>query len=163
MLNPENRSRMFAVRTVLLAGLVAGILDLVAAVMVNLPRGIATLSILQSIASGLLGRETYSGGWSTAMLGVALHFSMMLIIATVYVFSARHWNALKSRAIVSGISYGIIVYFVMNLVVLPLSAFPHDTALSAWKLATGLPIHVLLVGIPIALIAARRGVDNVAH
>lgn len=156
MMNPENRSRMFAARTVLLAGLVAGILDLVAAVIVNLPRGIEPLSILQSIASGLLGRDTYSGGWSTAMLGVALHFAMMLIIATIYVLAARHWSALKSRAIASGISYGVIVYFVMNLVVLPLSAFPHDTALSTWKLATGLPIHILLVGIPIALIAARQ-------
>jgi hypothetical protein len=39
----------------------------------------------------------------------------------------------------------------MNFIVLPLSAFPHKLAFPPIVLATGLFVHIFLVGVPIAL------------
>jgi hypothetical protein len=40
---------------------------------------------------------------------------------------------------------------VMNFIVVPLSAFPHKLAFPPIVLATGLFVHIFLVGVPIAL------------
>lgn len=145
-------------QAVLAAGLIAGTLDILAAILVNLPRGISPQAILQSVASGLLGREAYAGGAATAVLGLALHYAMMFLIVTVFMLMARRYKAFTRHAFVAGALYGVAVFFVMNAVVLPLSAFPHDISFAPAKLAQGLLIHILLVGLPIALIARRYGV-----
>jgi uncharacterized membrane protein YagU involved in acid resistance len=59
------------------------------------------------------------------------------------------------QAIVSGLLYGIVVYFFMNLVVLPVSAFPHQVSFPISSLIIGLVVHMLCVGLPIALVVRR--------
>jgi hypothetical protein len=39
--------------------------------------------IFQSVAAGLLGDASFQGGWSTAALGVAVHFVISITIAAV--------------------------------------------------------------------------------
>lgn len=143
-------------RTILVAGLLAGVLDLAAAIVTNLPRGISTIAILQSIASGMLGRDAYQGGVATATLGVLAHFFIMFVIAAMFYFASRQLRVLVRHAVAAGLAYGIAVYAFMNLVVLPLSAFPHARTYGLATLATGLLVHMLCVGLPIALVT-RRG------
>lgn len=142
-------------QAVVYGGLLAGALDLAAAVVVNLPRGISPLSVMQSIASGLLGRAAFTGGTATAALGVALHFAMMLIIAGIFVFASRRLVWLIQRPWFSGPGYGVAVYFFMGLLVVPLSAAPFAIAMEPARLAVGLLVHVLCVGLPIAFVAKR--------
>jgi uncharacterized membrane protein YagU involved in acid resistance len=144
--------RSKAYRTILWGGLIAGVLDLTAALVTNGLRGIAPLRILQSIASGLLGSNSYRGGFSTAALGVGLHFIIATGAAAVYYAASRKLRFLVGQAIISGLLYGIAVYLFMNLVVLPLSAFPHRISFRPALLVTGLIVHMLCVGIPIALV-----------
>jgi hypothetical protein len=59
------------------------------------------------------------------------------------------------RPFASGIAFGIIVFLVMRLVVLPLSAFPFPVTLKPVATALDLMSHMFLFGVPIAL-AARR-------
>ncbi|MGH9908553.1 MAG: hypothetical protein ACRD8U_23590 [Pyrinomonadaceae bacterium] len=59
---------------------------------------------------------------------------------------------LVRQAIISGLLYGIAVFFFMNLVVLPLSAVPFKVSFGASQLITGLIVHMLCVGLPIALV-----------
>src|SRR5262249_4095142 len=54
--------RMRAARAILSAGVVAGILDITAAVVLTLWHGGRPLRMLQGIASGLLGRAAFEGG-----------------------------------------------------------------------------------------------------
>lgn len=145
-----------AVRTMLVAGLTAGALDLAAAIVTNLPRGISPVSIMQSIATGLLGRAAYEGGAGTALLGALLHFAMMFVIAAVFYLASRKINALVRHAIAAGVVYGVLVYAVMNFVVLPLSAFPHARNFGFAMLPTGIAIHVVCVGLPIAWVTRRN-------
>ena len=61
---------------------------------------------------------------------------------------------LVAHAVPSGVLYGVAVYFFMNHVVVPLSAATKRRF--SFKMTTiGLAIHMLCVGLPIA-IAVRR-------
>lgn len=155
--NSLNRSNAF--RAILWGGLLAGILDLSAAIVTNGFRGIAPIRILQSVASGLLGAESYKGGLRTALLGTALHFVITFTAAAIYYAVSRKLTFLVRRAVVSGLIYGIAVYWFMNLIVLPLSAVPFKITFQPAIVVTGLIVHMLCVGLPIAL-AVRRFSDT---
>jgi len=148
-LSTDSSTRL-ALRALLLAGLVAGALDISAAILVNLLRDIPPVRILQSVASGLLGREAYAGGAMTATLGLALHFAMMFVIAGVYLGVSRPLSAALRHPFVAGPVYGIAVYVVMTFIVLPLSAFPHPMRTEISAHLIGLAVHVTCVGLPIA-------------
>jgi hypothetical protein len=116
---------------------------------------VTPVRVLHSIASGVLGADAYRGGARTAALGVALHFVIAFGAAAVYYAASRRLRFLVRRPVVSGLLYGVAVYLFMNLVVLPLSAIPFKVSYAPAVFATGLVVHMLCVGLPIAL-AVRR-------
>jgi ABC-type antimicrobial peptide transport system permease subunit len=69
--------------------------------------------------------------------------------------ASRKLNLLTQHAIICGLLYGILVYLVMNLIVLPLSAIYFKPVYSPAAVVTGLIIHMLCVGLPIALVVSR--------
>lgn len=138
---------------VLAGGAVSGALDIGYACARGAINGIAPVRVLQSVAGGLLGRSTFDGGTSTALLGLFLHFLMTMAMAAVFVVAAARLPLLRSHPIPVGLAYGAAIYWVMNRVVLPLSRFPgpQPTELNL----SGLLVHMFLVGLPIALAAGR--------
>ncbi len=145
-------------RAIALAGLTIGTLDILDAfIFFGVRSGAQPLRILQGIAGGLLTRPVaQSGGLPTALLGLALHFFIATTIAAVYMFASRAIPMLARRPCVFGPLYGIAAYFVMNLVVLPLSASPPPAFNPATPvLINGLLIHMFGVGLPAALFASR--------
>lgn len=142
-------------KTILLAGLIAGVLDIVAAAVTTLLRSRPPMRMLQSIASGVLGLDSYNGGLKTAALGLVLHFIIATGWAAVFYAASRKLTFLVHQPIVSGLLYGIAVYCFMNLVVLPLSAFPHKMSFPLSSVLIGVTIIMLCVGLPIALIVRR--------
>jgi uncharacterized membrane protein YagU involved in acid resistance len=99
--------------------------------------------------------SAYGWGHSTAALGVMLHFLIAFTVAAIYCVASRKLRFLVQQPILWGVLYGVAVYFVMNLIVLPLSAFPHNVSLSPVMVVTGLIVHMLFVGLPISLTARR--------
>src|SRR5215467_1157380 len=63
-----------AFRAIALAGLLAGSLDLATAFVEAGLEGRTPISLLQGIAGGLLGMETFQGGLGSAALGAFFHF-----------------------------------------------------------------------------------------
>ena len=151
----RSTGRSNASQAIFLATLIAGTLDLTAALVTNSFRGLAPIRVLQSISSGLLGADSYTGGLKTAALGVLLHFVIASGAAAFYYAASRKLKFLVRWAVVSGLLYGIAVYWFMNLVVLPLSAFPHKVTFTPRLLVTGLIVHMLCVGLPISLVVRR--------
>lgn len=136
----------------------AGTLDIADAILFNGTRGVAPHRVLQAIASGLLGRDAFTGGAWTAGLGLALHFFIATTAAAIYSLAAVRLPVLLRRPWVYGAAYGLAVYAVMNRVVLPLSRFRTGRGAAEgvhWELVNLLLAHVLAVGIPIALCARR--------
>lgn len=141
-------------RAILLAGLACGVLDISAALVVYGFFGAKPLPLLQGIASGLLGAQAFGGGVATALLGLVCHFVIAFGAATVYVLATRVISWLTQHAILSGVLYGVVVYFFMNRVVLPLSAAAHRP-FSLRFMIIGIVIHIFCVGLPISLVARR--------
>lgn len=136
---------------ILVGGLLAGAIDISYAVGFSAFRGVAPMRILQSVASGLLGSPAYQGGAGTAALGFLLHFLLMLIIAAIFYVASTRLRFLLARPVLWGAIYGVLVYWVMNLVVLPLSAFPSTVKFVPVVVITSLIVHAFGIGVPIAL------------
>jgi len=144
-----------AARALLVGGSIAGALDILFAITFAFANGVAPMRLLQSVASGLLGRASYSGGLATAALGLGLHFLMSFLFAGAYLLASRRVPWLNGHALLAGAAFGIGVFFFMRGVVLPLSAFPHQLSFTGLAAAMDLLSHIILFGTPIAL-AARR-------
>ncbi len=136
-------------------GLLAGTLDILAAFISSGLRGIGPTRVLQAIASGLLGAEAFEGGFTTAALGLALHFFIATTATAFYYAVSRKLKVLVDHAVVCGLAYGIPVYLVMNLVVLPLSAVPFKISFALGNIVTSVLILMFCVGLPIAVVARR--------
>jgi hypothetical protein len=125
-------------------GLIAGGLDLGSAFItfgVDVPK---------AIAGGLLGRSAFQGGPSVWVLGVVLQFFIAISAAAVYYAVSRKLLFLREHPLVCGLFYGIAVFLVMNLVVLPLSALHSRGPYRLAGLIQGLLVHMILIGLPIS-------------
>jgi hypothetical protein len=140
-------------RALLLGGLVVGALDIGEVIVFYALRGVPPLNVLQSVASGLLGRAAYGGGVRTALLGLALHFVIAFAVVAVYQLASRALPALARAPLAWGALYGLLVYGVMTYAVVPLSAALVGPPAPAATI-NGILIHVLGIGIPSALFAA---------
>ena len=146
-------------RALLIGTLVVGTLDILDAILFFGWRGVPPVRIFQSIASGLLGRAAFAGGIATAVLGAALHYFIAFSIVAVFLYASRRLPALVRAPIVSGILYGIAAYFVMQYVVIPLSA--AGTGRFSWPVfANGILIHMFGVGLPASLVASAAAQES---
>jgi hypothetical protein len=84
---------------VVIGGLIAGALDLVFALVFYGLQGATPVRILQSISSGILGREAYNMGASSAVLGAVLHFSISICAACIYYLVSRRFPILARRVV----------------------------------------------------------------
>jgi len=147
-------ARRNAVKAIVLGGGLAGALDLAFALTYYSVKGGKMVKVLQSIAAGVQGKAAYQGGVGSAALGVVLHFMIALGAAAVFCAAGRALPVLLRKPWISGPIFGAGVYYFMNLVVLPLSALQtkgYPLKWEPWMLAA----HVVLVGLPIALMAQR--------
>ena len=159
--NSFGRPRAF--ETILYGGLAIGILDLTFAfTFYGLILGAKPLRIFQSVAAGVLGRPAaIEGGVPTFLLGIALHFVVATCIAAVYYLATLVAPALIRHAVISGLSYGVVAYFGMKYIVVPLSAIGQRGPLPRFPiLLTEVIGHAVLVGLPVALLARRSAKTN---
>jgi uncharacterized membrane protein YagU involved in acid resistance len=140
-------------RTIAIATLVAGTLDILFAIILTLLNGREIPNMLRFVGSGPFPAAT-DMGTAGAALGLLVHFVLMAIMAAAFVLAARQWPALIQKPIQWGILYGLATYVVMNWIVVPLR-FDAPLPPKPISIATQLFAHIVLVGIPIALIAAR--------
>ncbi len=142
-----------AVRPILIGGLIAGAFDITYACVYSYAmRGTRPVRILQSVASGAFGAKAFTAGTKMALIGLVFHFLISITAAGVYFLASRQLKILISRPIICGMLYGVCVYLFMNFVVLPLSAIPFKMSYPWPSLAGGLLIHMLGIGLPIALV-----------
>lgn len=130
---------------VLVGGLVAGAFDLSSA-FISFGWGVP-----RAIASGLLGATALHGGTGAWILGVILHFFIAFSAAAVYYVSSWRLPFLRQNFVVCGLFFGIAIFLVMNLIVLPLSAVPWKIGpFTLHSLIQGILVHMFLIGLPIS-------------
>jgi hypothetical protein len=143
-----------AVPAIAWATLVAGVLDISSAFVLAYPKGVGPIRVLQGVAAGLPGRESaIKGGLPTAGLGLAIHFFIAFVVASVFYLASRKLVFLTRHPVISGLLYGVAVYGVMYWVVMPLAYPVVHPSLS--RDVTAVCVHMFLIGLPIALIVRR--------
>lgn len=148
-------------RTILAAGLAAGVLDIgYVFVVFGLFRGANCARMLQGIAAGLIGREAaINGGVITAALGLAIHFCIAITVAAAFYALSRKLRVLIEQPWIAGPLFGAAVWLAMQLVVLPLTAVPPKSfPPPQWWIV--FLAHLACVGLPIALVVRRRERDG---
>jgi hypothetical protein len=145
------------VHPVITAGVLVGILDILAAFVVRYSFSrVSPVRVLQGIASGLLGPAAFAGGPATAVLGMFLHLVIAFGVAGVYYAVSRKWRFLVHHPIVSGVLYGVTVHAVMNGIVLPSSRFPIGPRTPPLSFTLVMVIvHIFFVGLPVSLTVAH--------
>jgi hypothetical protein len=128
------------------AALVSGTVDLAFAfAYYGWQFGVGPQRILQSIASGWQGAAARDGGWASAALGAVSHYAILVVAAWWYLIALNRSGWMRAHPWLGGFAYGACIFFVMNLVVVPLSAAPPRNFVLLDELVP-LAAHVLLIG-----------------
>jgi uncharacterized membrane protein YagU involved in acid resistance len=148
-------------RAIVVGGLVAGTLDIGAAALIN---RVSPVLIAHYIASGVLGKASFSIGAPAAYLGLILQWAMSLIIAAIYWSATARVPKLRERWWLGGLIAGVVIFLVMNFVVMPFSAAPvtlHEV-IARFRLAKGAEnlLAMLVFGCIVAYCAYYLGEES---
>ena len=115
------------------------------------------VSIFQFIASGLLGPAAFAGGYTTALLGLLIHFVISFVVAGVFILAASKLAFLRRTPILflCALVYGAAVNMFMSALVLPFSAAPK-MQVTTLLIVHGLVADALVIGLPLAIAVWRN-------
>jgi len=140
-------------KTIALSTLVSGALDILFAMILTVAFGRHIPDMLRFVASGPFPSAT-DMGTNGAILGLVVHFTLMAIMAAIFVAVVRARPALLDTPWRTALAWGVITYFAMNWLVVPLrfhSPLPPKTL----SIVTQAFAHLVLVAIPMTFIARR--------
>ncbi len=137
-------------------GLLVGTLDLSSAfIHAWFTSGTTLGTLLQFVASGLFGKQAFSGGTPMMVLGMLFHYCIAYSFTAIFFWLYPRLPLLSRNRWVSGILYGIVVWLVMNLLVLPLTNIPK-IPFHLFHAAVNMGILIVMIGIPISLLAHKH-------
>ena len=139
---------------ILFAGLLTGTLDILAAIIQTYLYGGKPVKMFQYIASGVFGEDSFTGGVTHALYGLVFHYLIAFVWAILFFLLYPRVNLLKQNRLLTGVGYGVFIWMIMNLVVLPLSNVPRSL-LDIKSAATGMLILIAAVGLPLSYLASR--------
>lgn len=137
--------------SVILTALLAGSLDLFGAILsFKASRGTFPVNILKYIAGGVLKDKAMEGGAEMHLLGGFLHFFIAFIWTFIFYTFYPRLKILTNHSLVVSIVWGVIIWSVMNLVVLPQSAWKAPISFqNPWEIAKAVLIIIFCVSWPI--------------
>ena len=142
-------------KTILLTGLLVGTLDAIAAVVqFIIPTWRSPVRIFEYIASGVFGTNAFSGGPIMAVMGLLFHYFIATAWTSLFFTLYPRIPWLAKNRVAGGLVYGVFIWLMMNLVILPLSNVPHFP-IRVSGAAIGMVILMLVVGLPISFCANR--------
>jgi len=148
---PPNTFRAF-----LTAGLIAGTCDIVAAhIPYYLNGGKSPLRVLHFVASGAFGKAAFAGDLGMAACGLLFHYVIALSFAGVFFAVYPHVALLAKHRLATAFVYGLLVWSVMNLAVLPLSNIPKSP-FNPTMAALNAGILIVCIGLPLSWLAQRH-------
>ena len=154
-LTPDSAIRPSPFKTILLAWFLAGTLDAAAAVGNYLiATGGNPIRVFQFIASGVFGREAFSGGMTMALWGGFFHYAIALGWTVFFFIMYPKIPILARNKYLTGLAYGLFVWLAMNFVVLPLSNV-NRAPFDFMRAIQGIAILMACVGLPISLVVGK--------
>jgi hypothetical protein len=137
------------------AGLIVGTLDILSAFiyyfMKTGEKGV--FNVLKFVASGVFGKAAFSGGNKMIIAGLVLHYIIAFAFTIFFLWLFPKIKAFSKNRILTGIVYGIFIWIVMNLVVVPLS----NIGIGPFTIVNALINVIILtvcIGIPLSFMAS---------
>jgi hypothetical protein len=144
------------IKAILLAWLLVGTLDILAAIANYLVNGGKNVTaIFRFIASGVFGTSAFTGGTGMVWYGLIFHYLIAFIWTFLFFLLYPQIRSVLKNKLLIGIIYGLFVWVVMNLVVVPLSNTP-ETPFAMVSALVQMTILILAIGLPLSLIANRH-------
>ena len=138
-------------RTLLLTGLVAGLLDGTAASIQYVAKtGNSPDRVFSYIAGALFAPGTF-GPTLTVVMGVLMHLSLAMWWTTLFFFCAPRVALLRANPLIVGPIYGVFVWAMMNRVLVPLTRIGPPKSFNVSAAVQAAAILVVCIGIPAAL------------
>lgn len=110
------------------------------------------IAFYQYVASALVGKAAYADA-NDAWLGIVVLFAASALWGAGYAYVANELQQLRERPFVSGIGYGVVVYFAMQL--MEVAAAIYRTP-NTFALVNGLVAGMLFFGVPLAYFVRLR-------
>lgn len=137
---------------ILITGLVAGTLDILAAIFI-LAGGDAA-RVFRFIASGAFGKAAFDGGSEMIALGVFFHYLIAFSWTVLYFLIYPRIAFFRRSRWLSAIVYGAVVWTVMNLFVVPSSQIGFR-GVNLWNWIENWLILIVCIAVPITISAQR--------
>ncbi len=141
-----------AIKIIFLAGFIAGSLDILSAFIDHyIQSGKGPEGVLKFIASGVFGQEAFSDGDKMIFFGLLFHFIIAFCFTIFFYWLYQRVPFLQHNVFVTAILYGLFIWVVMSLIVVPLSntnKYPFHSV-NAIK---SLLILICMIGLPLSLV-----------
>ena len=139
---------------ILQAGLIAGTLDILSAFIYYFIKSGKTnfLVIFKFIASGIFGKDAGAGGTAMILAGLILHYAIAFSFTIFFFWLYPKVNVMSKNRVVTAIVYGLFVWAIMNLIVVPLSDTVHRP-FNVENAIINMGILIVCIGIPLSFMA----------
>jgi hypothetical protein len=141
------------VKTIVLTGLLVGSLDIITALTdYYISTGKDPVIVLKYVASGAFGKRAFAGGTGMALAGLFFHFVIAFSFTVFFFWIYPKLSFLAKSRILTAIGYGIFMWVITNLIIIPLSSTPPGT-FTTFKVIKSASILIVMLGIPLSFIA----------
>jgi hypothetical protein len=137
---------------ILVAGLIAGTIDILAAIIIL--AGGNAVGTLKFVASGAFGKAALDGGNEMAAFGLLFHFIIAMCWTAAFFILYSKLPFLKWNKWLNAIAYGLFIQILMSFVVLPLTQIP-PRPFNWVSFLENAVILMFSIGLPVSLLADR--------
>lgn len=141
--------------TILQAALLVGTLDGLAGMLLYYrATGRNPLGVFPYIASGVFGKAAFTGDDLMLVAGVLFHYFIAFCFTVFFFWLYLRWRGLRQQKVLVGVLYGLFVWAVMNLLVVPLSNVQRGP-FNVVNAVINAVVLIGAIGLPLSLIAGR--------
>jgi hypothetical protein len=147
-------SKKFPWKVIGLTMLIAGTIDISLALLNSyLQRGTTPNIVFRYIASGVFGKEAFSGGVGMAVSGLLFHYLITFNFCVIFFLLYHNRIIPGGHKILTGIITGILVWGIMQYIVVPLSGVPGKQSGDITNIFLSIVILIIAIGLPFSFMA----------
>lgn len=148
-------------KLLLLTGLLVGTLDIIAACTdYYIATGKGPEGVLRYVASGVFGKQAFSGGTAMALWGLLFHFIIAYSFTFFFYWLYPRFKFMREQKVLSAILFGIFMWVITTKIVLPLRNTPPAAPFVWWKAVKAISILIVMISLPLTLIIGNRYKKN---
>ncbi|SMD37676.1 hypothetical protein SAMN04488029_3406 [Reichenbachiella faecimaris] len=143
-------------KIILLAGLLVGTLDILAAfidfyiVIGNDPTG-----VLRYIASGVFGSAAFTGGSVMIVWGLFFHYVLAYSFTILFFWLHKKVTLVSTYPITTAVIYGVFMWIITVLVIVPMSETP-PIPFNFWTAIKAVLILIFMISLPLTFIVKKK-------